>query len=386
MGKEITHDSGKSRVEVSESPPRINGGDASPDRRRTTGLTADRIIRSIVVAGGAVVLGALAWYFARLVVYLAIGIILAYSLRPIVDRIEGVGLGRISSILSTFVLFVGVLSLLLTYLVPFVAAQITELSQLVSVEEISAIAATLEERVSAIIPVQDGAVTSGVTRVFRTLFQEERITSIMGSLVDLFTNIFYAVIIVPFISFFFLKDGAKIRQSVVHFVPNRYFEITLTIIEKVESTIGRYLKGLFVQCASIATVASILLYFAGLDYALAVGVFAGLANTIPYFGPLMGFLAGALVGVVQTGDFSLLLGVLVAMLITQVSDNLFFQPFIFSRVAEAHPLVILFVVLIGAQLGGIVGMLLAIPVMTALRVIVQQVLWSARNYQVLQTV
>jgi predicted PurR-regulated permease PerM len=169
-------------------------------------------------------------------------------------------------------------------------------------------------------------------------------------------------------------------------VPNRYFEITLTIIEKVESNIGRYLKGLFVQCISIATVASVLLYLAGLDYALAVGVFAGLANTIPYFGTLMGFLAGAVVGIVQTGDFSLLLGVLIAMMATQLADNIFFQPFIFSRVAEAHPLIILFVVLIGAQLGGIIGMLLAIPVMTTLRVVSQQVLWSARNYEVLKAV
>jgi predicted PurR-regulated permease PerM len=333
-----------------------------------------------------VVVAALVWYFARLVVYLAIGVVLAYSIRPIVDRIEGVGLGRISSILTAFVLFIGVLSLLVTYLVPFVAAQISELSHLVSVEEISAVAATIEERLSGFIPVQEGAVISGVTRVFRTLFQEDRITSLMGSLVDLFTNIFYAVIIVPFISFFFLKDGARIRQGVVQFVPNRFFEMTLTLIEKVESNIGRYLKGLLVQCVSIATVASVLLYFAGLDYALAVGVFAGLANTIPYFGPLMGFLAGAVVGIVQTGDFSLLLGVLIAMVVTQVADNVFFQPFIFSRVAEAHPLIILFVVLVGAQLGGIVGMLLAIPVMTTLRVVAQQVLWSARNYQVLKAV
>jgi predicted PurR-regulated permease PerM len=360
--------------------------EAVEERRRSPRFTADRLVRGVLAVLAAVVLAALVWYFVRLVVYLVIGVVLAYALRPVVDRIEGLGLGRVWSILAAYVLFVGVLSLLVTYLVPFVAAQVSELSQLVSIEEISAVAATIEEKVSGIFPVQEGALISGVTRVFRTLFQEERITSLMGSLVDLFTNIFYALVIVPFISFFFLKDGARIRQSVVRFVPNRYFEITLTIIDKVESNIGRYLKGLFVQCVSIATVASVLLYFAGLDYALAVGVFAGLANTIPYFGPLMGFLAGAIVGIVQTGDFSLLLGVLIAMIATQLADNIFFQPFIFSRVAEAHPLIILFVVLIGAQLGGIIGMLLAIPVMTTLRVVSQQVLWSARNYEVLKAV
>lgn len=352
---------------------------------RSSGFTLDRVVRIVVVSVCIALVAALVWYFARLVIYLTVGVVLAYSLRPIVDRIEGLGLSRVTSIFAAFILFIGVLSLLATYLVPFVASQVTELSQLVSIDEVTAVAATVEERISRVFPVQEGAVISGVTRVFRTLFHEERITSLMGSLVDVFANIFYAVIIVPFISFFFLKDGTSIRQGLVRPVPNRYFEITLTIIEKVESNIGRYLKGLFVQCVSIATVASILLYLVGLDYALAVGIFAGLANTIPYFGPLMGFLAGAVVGVVQTGDFSLLFGVLLAMVATQVADNVFFQPFIFSRVAEAHPLIILFVVLIGAQLGGIIGMLLAIPVMTTVRVIAQQVMWSARNYRVLRT-
>ena len=71
--------------------------------------------------------------------------------------------------------------------------------------------------------------------------------------------------------------------------------------------------------------------------------------------------------------------------LTQVADNVLFQPLIFSRAAQAHPLAILFVVLIGTQLGGIVGMLVAIPLTTIVRVMVQQILWSLRNYRILQT-
>ena len=356
----------------------------APERRSR--LTVDRVVRVVLAVGFLFLFAAAVWYFARLVIYLVVGVILAYSLRPVVDRIQGMGLGRISAIVVTFLLFIGFLSMLAGYLVPFVATQVRELSQLVSVDKISGIAATLESRMSQIIPLQEGAVIDGVTRVFQTLFQEQRVSSVMGSLVDIFANLFYAVIIVPFITFFFLKDGPRIRQSLMHMVPNRYFEVTLSVVEKVETNIGRYLQGLLVQCFSIAAVASAMLYVVGLDYALAVGVFAGLANTIPYFGPLMGFLAGAVVGIVQTGDFSMVPGVLFAMAVTQVADNVFFQPIIFSRVAKAHPLVILFVVLIGAQLGGIVGMLVAIPLTTTVRVTAEQVLWSARHYQALKSV
>ena len=166
-------------------------------------------------------------------------------------------------------------------------------------------------------------------------------------------------------------------------VPNRYFEVTLSIIEKIETNLGRYLRGLLLQCTYVAIVASILLSFTDLNYALVVGIFTGVANSIPYFGPFMGLIAGSLVAIAQTGDFSLIPGLLIAMGLTQMVDNILIQPLIFSKAAQTHPLVILFVVLIGAQMAGIVGMLIAIPLTTTVLVTIEQVLWSLRNYRIL---
>lgn len=365
---------------------RDDGIDAPrPARQRAdAGWTLERGIRVGLGVGAVAVVGWLLWYFSGLVIYLIVGSVLAYLVRPIVDRVQGVGLGRILAILVTFVLFFGTLSLLLTYLVPFIGGQISDLSQQVSTERITEAAAFIEAWLRRFLPIQPGEIEQALTESIQTLFRGERITDIMSTMVDLFADIFYAVLVVPFVMFFMLKDGTMLRRSVLRLVPNRYFEVTLAIIEKVETNIGRYFRGLLLQCLSIAAVASVLLYVVGLRYALAVGVFAGLANTIPYFGPLMGFVAGTLVGVAQTGDFSLVLGVLVAMSLTQIADNVFFQPLIFSRAAKAHPLVILFVVLIGAQLAGIIGMLLAIPITTILRVTGEQILWSLRNYRILR--
>ena len=447
-------------------------------------FTLDRVIRFLLGTGVVAIVAWLLWYFAGLIVYLVLGLLVAYLLRPVVDRFQGIGLGRIPAILSSFVLVIIVISILLTFLVPFVARQVSELTQQVSrkatlqvtgkapstargqvnldpgdfilavdgevVREYDAlqehvrqkdlgetvtlrvqdakgesrdvvvilgerqdatealtdapegqalyalglrvrtvlfsdVITSIEDRLTDVLPLQEGAILDGVTGVFETLFRAERLTGFVGSVVEFFTDIFYAVIVIPFVAFFVLKDGAQIRQSLYRLVPNRYFEITLAINEKVETNIGRYFRALFLQSLSIGTVATVLLSIAGLNSALAVGIFAGLANTIPYFGPLMGLLAGALVGIAQTGDFSLLPGVLIAMGLTQIADNVLFQPLIFSRAAQAHPLVILFVVLIGAQLAGIVGMLVAIPLTTIVRVTVQQILWSLRNYRILQT-
>ncbi|HMB89634.1 MAG TPA: AI-2E family transporter [Rhodothermales bacterium] len=452
----------------------------------TSRFTVDRIVRFLLGAGVVAIIIWLIWYFAALVIYLLVGLVLAYLMQPLVNRVQSFGLGRISSVFVTFLLVFGGIGVVLTFLVPFTARQLTELSQQVAVESgvqvtgvlpgfsrggedinpgdfiikvdgediqssdqlqallrtkragdpvtlvirdqdgaekvnvvrlkdreeaaeaqttaqtpiqgraletlglavrdvmFADLVSSIEERLSSLVPVQEGMITNAITGVFETLFQEDRLTQLMGSIVSFFTDVFYAILVIPFVCFFVLKDGTAMRRAILRLVPNRYFEITLAINEKVEMNIGRYFRGLMLQCISIATLATVLLSIVGLQSAVAVGIFAGLANTIPYFGPLMGFLAGTLVGVAQTGDFSLILGILIAMGLTQIADNALFQPLIFSRAAQAHPLVILFVVLIGAQLGGIVGMLVAIPVITIVRVVVQQILWSLRNYRILQ--
>jgi len=352
-------------------------------------LTIERVVRVLFITGTIAAAGWLLWYFAGLFVYLIVGGILAYFLRPLCDRLQGVGLRRVPAIGVSFTVFVGVVGALLTFLAPFVATQVNDLSQLASVESVTGAASYIEGRLQAVVPLDEGAIEQNVREAMRSLREGDlmgraQVAETVSSVVSVFTNIFYAVIIIPFITFFFLKDGPQMRRSALRLVPNRYFEVTLAILDKVETNIGRYFRALVLQCLSIAAVAAVLLSIVGLDEAITIGIFTGLANTIPYFGPFLGFVAGALVSIAQTGDFSLVPGVLLAMALTQMADNVFFQPLIFSKAAQAHPLVILFVVLIGAQLGGIVGMLIAIPLATTVRVIVGQVVWSLRNYQTLR--
>ncbi len=350
----------------------------NPDPYR---MTPDRVVRW--VAAGVVVGVALLflWTFARLVAYVAVGFVLAYMMRPVKDRIQGLGIGRIGAILVTFLAFFGAVAVLFRTLAPFAAEQIAAVSGQLSP---GAVARTVAGRISSWFPFDPAQVEDAMTRVMDTLLQEDRLSRVADSVFDLFANLFYAVVVIPFVAFFFLKDGSRLRKSTLGAVPNRYFEITLGIIEKVEVNIGRYFRAIGVQGLSIMIVSTALLTFVGLEFALAVGLFTGLANTIPYFGPLLGLAAGTVVGISQTGDFSLLPGILVAMGLTQLADNLLFQPMIFSRAARAHPLVILFVVLIGAQLGGVVGMLIAIPIFTTIRVLVRELLWSYRNYRSLR--
>lgn len=360
----------------------VSSGGVPPVERRRTRFTVDRTLRILFTVAVVVIVFSLLWYFSALVIYLAIGIILAYLLGPLVDRVQGIGVGRIVAILFVFAVVLGGLSLLITFLVPFVARQVSGVTQLISLELIEQAAETIDRVTGGIVP--QSVIMDSLNRGVESLFQDDLISRAVDSVFGLFANLFYALLVIPFVTFFFLKDGNRIRHSIFWFVPNRYFEITVALAEKIEINVGRYFRALLLQCTAVASVASVLLLIVGLDYAVAVGIFTGLANMIPYLGPLMGFLAGTMVSVAQTGDGSLVLGVLVAMALTQISDNVFFQPLIFARAAKAHPIIILFVVLIGAQLAGIVGMLLAIPVTATFRVALAQILWSVRNYRILR--
>ena len=366
---------------------------AKPSARSTedapTTFTLDRIVRFVLGTAAVATVGWMLWYFAGIVLYLAVGGILAYLLRPLVDRIQGLGLGRVPAILLSFAGLLAAISVTVTSVVPFITRQVQDLSQLITVDTAVYVANLIEAQIQEIAPLEQGVLEENVRQVAQSLVQGdlvggERIANTVSSVVAVFTNIVYAIVIIPFVTFFLLKDELKIRRNLLYLVPNRYFEVTLSILAKVELSIGRYFRALLVQGTAIAVIASALLWIVGLRGAIAIGIFTGLANTIPYFGPFLGFLAGTLVGIAQTGDASLVPGVALAMALTQLADNVLLQPLIFSRAAQTHPLVILLVVLVGAQLGGLVGMLVAIPVTTTVRVIVEQLLWSLRNYRILR--
>lgn len=362
----------------------------APKSKARSIFTVDWIIKFVVVvillglAG--LVIGFLLTNFSRLLLYLLAGFVIAYLIRPMVDRLQGIGIRRVPAILMSFVLVFGVVSLLITFLVPFFGNQISGVTQQITEEQVNEWAVSIESNLRTRIPaISEGSVIEGVRSISATLFQEQRFTAMVESVFNVFTDILYAILVIPFVTFFFLRDATKISNAALRLVPNRYFEVTLSIIAKIETRLGHYLRGLFLQCTAVAVIAtSLLLLFTDMRYALVVGIFTGVANTIPYFGPFMGVIAGSIVAIADTGGFTMIPGLLVAMGLTQIVDNILIQPLIFSNAARTHPLVILFVVLIGAQLAGIVGMLIAIPLTTTVLVTIEQVMWSIRNYRILR--
>jgi len=230
--------------------------------------------------------------------------------------------------------------------------------------------------------VPDGYLRENIAMLAENYFNMDRFSEILGDLIGIFTNLFAAFLVIPFATFFFLKDGHKIRRDLLQLVPNKYFETILSLIDKIETRLGYYFRSVIVQCTLVGIVSWIALSVAGLNNAASVGITIGVANSIPYFGPIIGYILSIVVAIIETGDFSLVIPCILAVMVAQILDNVVLQPLIFSKSADIHPVAILFIIMIGAQTAGILGMLVAIPIATVIKITINQVTWSLNNYHV----
>lgn len=346
-------------------------------------ITLERVVRFAIGATALGVVALILYNYSTLVAYLALAMILSYVLDPIVNRLQRMGLNRTLGITLTLSAVIMLVVYISTNVIPIFVAEMIELTNNLDTVKLEQVARSIETRLSEdyqFIP--DGFLEDNVSAVLSDLFDIGKLSTVLSDAVGLFTNIFSAVLVVPFAAFFFLKDGTKIRRDVLQLVPNKYFETTLTLIDKIERRLGLYFRSVLLQSILVAFSSWSTLSIAGLDNSLSVGISVGVANTIPYFGPIIGYILSIVVSIVETGDFSLVLVCMIAIFVVQMLDNLVFQPFLFSRSADMHPVAILFIILIGAETAGLLGMLVAIPIATVIKITINQVSWSFNNYQV----
>ncbi len=346
-------------------------------------ITLDRVVR-FILGLAAIAVGLMIMYnYSNLVVFLVLAMILSYILDPFVNRLQSMGLNRtfgITLILATVIL---VLVFISTSVIPIIANQMAELTAQLNVDNIQQIAERVENQlINKFEFLPEGFLVENITIVFNELFNVNQISSIVSDALSIFTNIFSAVLVVPFAAFFFLKDGSKIRRDLLQLVPNKYFETTLTVLDKIEKRLGLYFRSVLMQSFLVALSSWATLSIAGLDNSMSVGIAVGLANTIPYFGPILGYFLSIIVSIIETGNFSMVAACILAIFIVQMLDNIVFQPMLFSRSADMHPVAILFIILIGAETAGILGMLIAIPLATVIKITITQLSWSFNNYQV----
>ena len=204
----------------------------------------------------------------------------------------------------------------------------------------------------------------------------KRIQNILSGMVGFLGSFIIGIFSILFISFFFLREQGLFAGMITNIVPDKFEVETVHAVEESSRLLVRYFIGIATQIIVITTLVSLLLSLFGIKNALLIGFFAALMNVIPYIGPILGATFAMIITFTSNLELSFynellpVMGkVLIVFFIMQMIDNFLIQPFIFGRSVKAHPLEIFLIVLVGAQMGGIIGMVLAIPVYTVLRVV-----------------
>jgi predicted PurR-regulated permease PerM len=174
-----------------------------------------------------------------------------------------------------------------------------------------------------------------------------------------------APILVPFFVFFLLKDWPGVIKRVMDWVPASYVETTISVIAEMNILVGKYLRGLVAECFSVGVLASAGLWLSGINYPIVLGILSGVTNIIPYFGPVVGCTASALVALVQYRSFDPVVNVIVLYIAIRLMDDLVIQPLMIGKSVHLHPMLLVVTLIVGERLFGIMGMILGVPVVTA---------------------
>lgn len=179
------------------------------------------------------------------------------------------------------------------------------------------------------------------------------------------------VVLVPFITFFLIRDFPSLRSRVLNLLPNRYFELAWLIYFRVTRQLQGYLRGLFIQQTVMAMVSATGFWLLGFPAPILLGALVGLFGIIPYLGPALGLLPPALIVLSEQPDnYILLVYAVLIIVVAYMVDNFIVVPTVIAQVVALHPLLVILAVIIFGNLFGVVGMVLAIPATVSAKLIV----------------
>ena len=302
----------------------------------------------------------------------------AFVVGPVVTLLEiKAGLRRIPAIAITFMVIVAVQFIALVKAIPYLLLRLGEIQDRFKNFPFDEKLTEATKGIETAFPFVNSA---SIARTIHSLigkFVESASSSLQDSLGTMMT-----LTIVPFVTYFILADGNRAYTSLVERIPNRYFEMTLNVIDKIKRHLVKYLKGWILDSMIVGLLSMAGLMILGVNYAIVIGIVAGIANLVPYLGPIVAATLAILVSLTQIGNFSMVGPILIMTLLIRLSDDFVVQPMCFAKTIDMHPLTVLLLLIIGHELLGIGGMLLAIPLATIIKVSAVETYWGLKHYRI----
>lgn len=352
----------------------------------TSKTIAQGILRAVAIMLGITLLLYFLWQIQSVLAYLAIAAVVALIGSPVVYFLRRrLKFPNLLAVILTMLLLMGVFAGIIALFVPLLTEQGKNLS-LLNINDLQNNINSLYEEITVYLGASPEMVGTLIedSEIEKTLVNGMDIGFIpnfLNSILEVLSTASIGLFSVLFISFFFLKDRLLLQKGILAFVPKSKESGTKNSIGKINDLLSRYFVGLLLQIFVLFVIYVITLLIVGIENAIVIAFLCALFNIIPYVGPIIGGLVMILLTMTSNlgMDFSTVIlpkagYVFIGLVVGQLIDNFFSQPFIFSNSVKSHPLEIFLIIIIAGLLFGVVGMIVAVPGYTAIKVILKEFL------------
>jgi predicted PurR-regulated permease PerM len=296
-----------------------------------------------------------------------IAMIISYVLNPVVTLLAERRVPRSVAVLLIYAVFAAAVTVILLNAIPMIAEQVEQLNR--HAPELTMRAQNLMDQLNnhSFLP---ESVRNAINKSLIDLEKRmaEAALSFMNNIGSMLNAVFVAFII-PFLAFYILKDLDAFERAIINYVPRSRRQGLIRLFKDIDEALGNYIRGQFIVCAIVGLLAYTGYWLIGLPYPLLLATFVAVTNVIPYLGPFIGAAPALLVA--STVSLKMVLFTVLVNTLCQIIEGNVISPQVVGRSLHMHPLTIIFALLVGGEIAGLIGMILAVPAFAAAKVVLQ---------------
>jgi predicted PurR-regulated permease PerM len=298
-----------------------------------------------------------------------VAMVISYMLNPIVNLLHDRKVPRTAAVFLIYTVFISVSIVILMNVIPMFMNQVEELNK--HMPDLTMRAQSMVDHFNNndVLP---SSVRDGINKSIASMEKqvEERIANFLNN-IGAVVNVLFIAMIVPFLAFYMMKDLDVFERAALQYVPRMRRKQAVRLMKDIDAALGSYIRGQLIVSLCIGVLAYIGYLIIGMPYPLLMACVVSLFDIIPYLGPFFGALPALVMA--STISWKMVLMVIIVNVICQNLESNVISPQVVGKSMKMHPLTIILVLLIGGELAGILGMILAVPFYAAMKVVVQHV-------------
>ncbi len=305
-------------------------------------------------------------YLPNIMVSTVLAFVIYYLIEPIVEYLEDRGLTRTLAAAIPFLTFALLLAGLSFWILPLLSDQIealkTQMPQYSS--RIKEAAIQWENKTHPWL--KEMGQSSAIDTIQSYLLA--KVSAFFSQIPILLTSSLTIFLLTPFFSFFLLQDGSRLYRSFLKVVPNHLFELMINVNHSINVQLGQFIRARLLETAFMTIFIFIGLSFINFPYSLIFAVSTGLLNLVPYIGPIIAAVPQILLCMISPELRGDVVSIIIINMASQIFDMAVLVPMLVAKIVDLHPVVVVLAVILGGQMMGVLGMIISIPLASALKV------------------